>query len=93
MSRAPHVDRPSERTLARRLRRRFWVEVALATASAVTLLLVLLEPQWIEVLTGLDPDSGSGALEWLMAAVTLAIALSSIALGRREWIKAQGAPA
>ena len=47
---------------------RFWVEVALALASALTVVLVLLRPDWIEVLFGVDPDAGTGVVESVLAA-------------------------
>jgi hypothetical protein len=36
-----------------------------------------IHPDWIESLTGLDPDYGSGSAEW---AVTLILALAAVAL-------------
>jgi hypothetical protein len=55
----------------------FWAEVVLATASAVLAVATAIHPDWIESLTGLDPDAGSGSAEW---AVTLILALAAIAL-------------
>jgi hypothetical protein len=45
-----------------RLRRRLRIEVVLAVISAVLCVLTLVFPEWIEELTGLEPDAGSGAL-------------------------------
>jgi hypothetical protein len=55
--------------------------------SAVTVIV----PEWIEVLTGLDPDSGSGALEWLVVASLLAMAVVSAVLAHAEWRHAAAA--
>jgi hypothetical protein len=41
-------------------------------------------PQWIEELTGLEPDAGSGALEWIIAGVFLVAAVVSALLARRD---------
>jgi len=55
----------------------FWAEVVLAAASAVLAVTTAIHPDWIESLTGLDPDAGSGSAEW---AVTLVLALAAVAL-------------
>jgi hypothetical protein len=55
----------------------FWAEVILAAASAVLAVATAIHPDWIESLTGLDPDAGDGSAEW---AVTLILALAAVAL-------------
>ena len=42
-------------------------------------------PDWIEATLGVNPDAGSGALEWLLAGAFLAVALVSVALALRSW--------
>ena len=50
---------------------------AVAAVSAFLLTFVAaLAPQWVEALTGLDPDGGSGTLEWLLPVALLAVAAS-----------------
>jgi ABC-type thiamin/hydroxymethylpyrimidine transport system permease subunit len=68
-----------------RLRRRLRIEVVLALVSAVLCVLTLVFPQWIEELTGLEPDAGSGALEWIVAGIFLVAAVVSGVLARRDY--------
>jgi hypothetical protein len=59
------------------LRIRFWVEVALAVVAGGLGVLTLVTREWIELLSGVDPDKGSGALEW---AIVIALFVASAAL-------------
>jgi ABC-type thiamin/hydroxymethylpyrimidine transport system permease subunit len=68
-----------------RLRRRLRIEVVLAVISAVLCVLTLVFPEWIEELTGLEPDAGSGALEWIIAGAFLVAAVVSAVLARRDY--------
>jgi hypothetical protein len=68
-----------------RLRRRLRIEVVLAAISAALCVLTLVFPEWIEELTGLQPDAGSGALEWGIAGVFLVAAVVSAVLARRDY--------
>jgi hypothetical protein len=74
------------------LRRRFWVETALATLSAVTALLTALWQDWIEIIFRVDPDHHNGALEWAIVMTCIAATIVCIALARREWQKSPVAP-
>jgi hypothetical protein len=67
------------------LRRRLRMEVLLAVISATLCALTLVFPEWIEELTGLEPDAGSGALEWIIAGLFLAAAVVSGVVARRDY--------
>jgi len=69
----------------KRLRRRLRIEVVLAVISATLCVLTLVFPEWIEELTGLEPDAGSGALEWIIAGVFLIAAVVSGVLARLDY--------
>jgi hypothetical protein len=66
--------------MARRenLARRFWVETALATVSSIMAVVTLVTREWIEVVFGVDPDHGNGALEW---ALVVGLGLVAVTLG------------
>jgi hypothetical protein len=79
----------------RGLRPRFWVQAGLSALTAVLALLTLLVPDWIEELTGLRPDSGTGEAEWLVVGVLVLVLVAGsagLAAGaRREWRRATAA--
>lgn len=70
-------------TLDRSLRRRFRIEVALTAIALGLFVATLVAPSWIEELTGFEPDSGTGELEWLVAVVFLVLAIGFAWSGRR----------
>jgi hypothetical protein len=75
----------------RTLRRRFWGESALALTCAVLAAITPFWRDWLEGLTGLDPDRHNGAVEWLVVA---ALAVCFVAVGlaaRSEWRRARPA--
>jgi|tagenome__1003787_1003787.scaffolds.fasta_scaffold20859561_3 hypothetical protein len=61
----------------RTARIRYWIEVALAVVAAGFAALTLITREWIELLLGVDPDKGNGALEW---AIVIALFVASAAL-------------
>jgi DMSO/TMAO reductase YedYZ heme-binding membrane subunit len=67
------------------MRRRFWVESVLASCSGLLFLLTLVWRDWIEEVTGWDPDRHSGALESAIVAALLAVTLAFAAAARAEW--------
>lgn len=73
------------------VRIRFWVEAGLASLSGLLAILTLLWQDWLEALTGFEPDARSGSFEWaivgsmVVASVVLALA------ARGEWRRARSA--
>jgi hypothetical protein len=64
--------------MTHRLRKRFWLELALLAVSLGALVLTVVWRTWIERLFGIDPDQGSGALEW---AITCAVLVNTVFMG------------
>jgi len=71
------------------VRQRFWIETVLGTASGLLCLLTLVQHDWIENAFGIDPDAGSGSLEWAIVFGALAVTIVFAALARQEWKRRQ----
>lgn len=67
------------------LRARFWLDAALASLCGLLAVLTLFWHDWIEAVTGFDPDHHNGSFEW--AIVTCLCAACSLAglAARAEW--------
>lgn len=65
-------------------RTRFRLEVVLACISIALFCLTAVFPEWIEATTGLEPDAGSGALEFLIAGVFLLASVVCATLALRD---------
>jgi hypothetical protein len=61
---------------------KFWIEAVLGLLAAALAVLTLFTREWIEAIFGVDPDHGSGLLEWLIVAV-LALAACLFAFRAR----------
>lgn len=70
---------------------RFWVEAVLSGAFLVLMIVTLISREWIELLFGVDPDNGSGAVEWALVVALGVAALASGLLARADWRRAQAA--
>jgi hypothetical protein len=66
-------------------RTRFRIKAALAALTAALTVTTLVSREWIEILFGVDPDGGSGALEWGIVAFLLVVCGTFSASGYTEW--------
>jgi hypothetical protein len=64
--------------------RRVLAESTLAILATALAVVTAINAEWIEWLTGLDPDGGSGALEWGIVVVLSLGAVVAGALARRD---------
>ena len=71
------------------LRGRFWLETGLAILTGILFIITLVWHNWAEIIFNVDPDQGSGLLEWLVVGILLAVTIVLLAMARHEWRKAQ----
>jgi len=67
------------------VRTRFWLELACGVLGGALFVVTLAWSEWIEVVFGVDPDNGSGALEWAVVLGLLAVSVDSWLMAVREW--------
>lgn len=70
------------------------IKAGLAAASGILAVVTLFWQDWIEALTGFDPDSNDGSIEWMIV-VGLALICGVMSMAARaEWHRAKpGVPA
>jgi hypothetical protein len=59
--------------------------MALALSAGTLGILTIFWHDWIEVLTGWDPDHHSGSMEWILVVGLLAVAVWAGLAARRHW--------
>lgn len=60
------------------------IEIVLSGLLAAATVLTAIWPDWIESLTGWDPDGGDGKAEWLIVLVFAIVTVAVSALARRD---------
>lgn len=71
------------------LRHRFWLESVLGSVAGLAAITTLLRHDWLEVVSGMDPDRGNGTAEWLVLLVLLVLTVALAAGARHEWRRAR----
>lgn len=71
--------------MKRELRAIFWWEAVCAIGSAVLFVVTLFNREWIEIVFNVEPDGGSGTMEWATVSILAALTLLSVTLVGREW--------
>ena len=64
---------------------RFWGRLTLAAMSAALLIVTVAWHDWIEIVFRVDPDHGSGWLEWVIVVVAFGTMLTFLTSARQEW--------
>lgn len=62
-----------------------YTETALALVVGLLGVVTIFWRDWIEALTGWDPDQHNGSAEWLIVVGLLAVAAAAGAAARRHW--------
>jgi hypothetical protein len=73
------------RSISRALPRRFWVELISGSFLGLLVIATAAWHDWIELVFGVDPDHGSGAVEWVFVGVLIVSTLVLLTLARRNW--------
>jgi hypothetical protein len=67
------------------VRMRFWVEAGLAALCGFLAILTLFTRDWVEALTGFDPDNHNGSFEWVIVAALFLVCLVLSVAARADW--------
>ena len=71
--------------MQKKLRPIFWIETGLAGLTGLLCIITLFWPDWIEAISGWDPDQHDGSVEWMIAAGLLALTVLIGAAAMSEW--------
>jgi uncharacterized membrane protein len=71
--------------MQRNVRPIFWVEAGLAAITGVLAIITPFFPDWIEAVSGWDPDQHDGSVEWMIVIGLFVITVALIAAARLEW--------
>jgi hypothetical protein len=76
--------------MTKRQQYRFRLELVVSVLAGVLAVLTAIWHNWIEEVFHVDPDAGSGALEWVIVLALALIALSLGAHARKSYVRAVG---
>jgi hypothetical protein len=71
--------------MRRNFRRLFWVEIGLAAITGLLAVITPIFPDWIEFVSGWDPDQHDGSVEWLIVVGLFVVTILMVALAAAEW--------
>jgi hypothetical protein len=74
--------------MRKRLSPIFWTDSVLACITGFLAVLTAAWPDWIEAVTGLQPDKHNGSFEWTLVVGCGLVAALLATLARREWRQA-----
>jgi hypothetical protein len=74
-------------TIKVKVRARFWLETTLASLCGFLSILTVFWRDWVEALTGFNPDSNNGSFEWAIIAGLLLFCVAAGVAARVEWLR------
>ena len=63
----------------------FWIEIGLAAITGLLALITPIFPDWIEFVSGWDPDQHNGSVEWMIVVGLFVVTIVIVALAAIEW--------
>jgi uncharacterized membrane protein len=63
----------------------FWIEIGLAAITGLLALITPIFPDWIEFVSGWDPDQHNGSVEWMIVVGLFVVTVVLVALAAIEW--------
>jgi uncharacterized membrane protein len=63
----------------------FWIEIGLAAITGLLALITPIFPDWIEFVSGWDPDQHNGSVEWIIVVGLFVVTVVMVALAAIEW--------
>jgi uncharacterized membrane protein len=63
----------------------FWIEIGLAAITSLLALITPIFPDWIEFVSGWDPDQHNGSVEWMIVVGLFVVTVVMVALAAIEW--------
>ncbi len=64
---------------------RFWIEIGLASITGLLAVITPVFPDWIEFVSGWDPDQHDGSVERLIVVGLFLVTAAILALAAIEW--------
>jgi uncharacterized membrane protein len=71
--------------MRRNFRRLFWVEVGLAAITGLLALITPIFPDWIEFVSGWDPDQHDGSVERMIVVGLFVVTIVMVGAAAIEW--------
>ena len=78
--------------MRKNIRRRFWVDIGLASITGLLLLITPIFPDWLELAAGWDLDRHDGSLERVIVCGLVVATILLFALAAMEWRRAAAVP-
>jgi hypothetical protein len=76
---------PMDTSSKSKLQRRLWLKTLIGAGTGVLSVVTPIWPDWIEAISGWDPDHRDGSAEWMIVTALLLVTATMLAMVAREW--------